>query len=58
MVDFEEFLDKIPPLKTANKLGTLLGLAESLALEVGQYKKLLSIDNISWRGSDKNVARI
>src|ERR687887_281416 len=24
MVDFEEFLDKISPLKTANKLGTIL----------------------------------
>jgi uncharacterized protein YecE (DUF72 family) len=24
MVDFDEFLDKISPLKTANKLGTIL----------------------------------
>ena len=40
----------------ASKFG-LLGLAESLAVEVNEYENI-SVNNISWGGSYKNVARI
>ncbi|MFL6455305.1 MAG: SDR family oxidoreductase, partial [Nitrososphaeraceae archaeon] len=41
----------------ASKFG-LVGLAESLALEVSEYQNIRVLTIFSWRGSDKNVARI
>ena len=39
MVDFEEFLEKISPLKTANKLGTIL-IQLPPSFTVGDFKKI------------------
>src|ERR1041385_7736878 len=39
MVDFEEFLDKISPLKTANKLGTIL-IQLPPSFTVGDFKNI------------------
>ena len=39
MVDFEEFLDKISPLKTANKLGTIL-IQLPPSFTVSDFKKI------------------
>ena len=41
MVDFEEFLDKISPLKTANKLGTIL-IQLPPSFTVSDFKKIES----------------
>jgi uncharacterized protein YecE (DUF72 family) len=54
MVDFEEFLDKISPLKTANKLGTIL-IQLPPSFTVSDFKKIESfLDRLSSSPSSSN----